>query len=272
MSPMTSRRRFLVLFAALALSPSATPGAAPTPARRVLFVGNSYTYFNNLPEMVRLLSSAAGAGEVEVRMIAPGGWTLADHWEKGDARGTVAREKWDFVVLQEQSQLGDPQTVDGLPRVGSPGKVFLPAATRWAAEATSRGAKPVFYMTWARKASPQDQAVLTNGYTTAATRGGGLLAPVGLAWKQVREEAPAIELFQADGSHPSASGTYLAACTLIALLFDRSPVGLPARLVGTPVNLETGLAEPGRQAVLSDIAPADARILQSAAWSAVKAR
>jgi hypothetical protein len=267
---MTSRRRLLLLLTVLAFSPLVKAWAAPPPARRVLFIGNSYTYFNNLPEMVRLLANAAGAGDVEVRMVAPGGWTLADHWEKGDARPAVAREKWDFVVLQEQSQLGDPQTMDGLPRVGTPDKVFLPAAARWAAEVTRRDAKPVYYMTWARKASPQDQAVLTDGYSTAARRGGGVLVPVGLAWKQVREDAPAIELFQGDGSHPSASGTYLAACTLVSSLFARSPVGLPARLVGTPVNLETGLAEPGRQAVLVDITPDEARILQSAAWKAAQ--
>jgi|WetSurMetagenome_2_1015567.scaffolds.fasta_scaffold149628_2 hypothetical protein len=267
---MTSRRRLLLALVALPLWSLGTVWTAPAP--RVLFVGNSYTYFNNLPEMVRVLAKAAGVGDIEVRMVAPGGWRLADHWEKGDARAALDGSRWDFVVLQEQSQLADPQTVDGNPRVGSPDKAFLPAAARWSSAVTSRGAKPVFYMTWARKTAPQDQAALTSAYASAASTGGGLLAPVGLAWKSVREEAQAIELFQPDGSHPSATGSYLAACTLIATLFGRNPVGLPGRLLGTPVNLETGLPEPGRDAILADIPPAQAGILQAAAWKAVQSK
>ncbi|MGD0309351.1 MAG: hypothetical protein ABSC02_08680 [Acidobacteriota bacterium] len=52
---------------------------------RVLFIGNSYTYFNNLPEIFTRLAQAGNQRAVEARMVAPGGWRLKDHWEKGEA-------------------------------------------------------------------------------------------------------------------------------------------------------------------------------------------
>lgn len=267
---MKRLRRQVLSFALVASLLSGLGWAAPAPpATRVLFIGNSYTYFNNLPEMVRALAEAAGAGPVEVRMVAPGGWRLADHWEKGEAHEALRSGKWDFVVLQEQSQLGDPRTVDGKPRVGSD-KVFAPAAAQWAEEITRRGARPVFYLTWAKKVAPEDQEVLNDAYGRAARAGKGVLAPVGIAWAEVRRAAPGIELFIEDGSHPSAAGSYLAACTLVASIFGRNPEGLPSRITGTPVNLETALPERGKSAVLVNLPAAQARILQSAARKAVQ--
>lgn len=270
---MTRTRRHFLGFTLVALlfgMPGGLPAALAAPATRVLFIGNSYTYFNNLPEMVRALAEAAGAGPVDVRMVAPGGWRLADHWEKGEAHAALRGGKWDFVVLQEQSQLGDPKTVDGKPRVGSD-KVFAPAAAKWAEEIARAGARPVFYLTWAKKVAPEDQALLNEAYSRAARAGAGVLAPVGIAWDQVRQQAPAIELFVEDGSHPSAAGSYLAACTLVAAIFGRNPQGLPTRVTGTPVNLETALPERGKSAVLVDLPADQARTLQAAAWKAVQA-
>ena len=91
----TSRRRVLLLAAAVAIASvlQASAGAAPL---RILFIGNSYTYFNNLPEVVEQLA-AARHRPVETKMVAPGGWRPADHWEKGDARAALAGGQWDVV-------------------------------------------------------------------------------------------------------------------------------------------------------------------------------
>jgi len=93
---------------------------------------------------------------------------------------------------------------------------------------------------------------------------------VGPAWMLVREKRPELELYISDGSHPSAAGSYLAACTFYATLFRASPVGLPARVSGTPVNLDTEELEVGKTAVLVELSQEDARFLQEAAWSAVQ--
>jgi len=95
------------LFVAIALCIATTGAAKPqqSDTTRVLFIGNSYTYFNNLPEVFARLAEAGHHGRVETRMVAPGGWRLKDHWEKGSARQLLDAEKW-IVVLQDQSSLG----------------------------------------------------------------------------------------------------------------------------------------------------------------------
>ena len=170
---------------------------------RVLFIGNSYTYFNNLPEVFAQLAETSHHGKVETTMVAPGGWRLKDHWEKGTARELLESKKWDFVVLQEQSTLGMNYWVDGKSHVNSDA-VFRPYAEKWAAAAHAKGATPVFFLTWAGKNAPEDQPALTYAYTRAANESGSLLAPVGMAWEALRREKPESGLFyEGHGSHPS---------------------------------------------------------------------
>jgi hypothetical protein len=237
------------------------------PSIRVLFIGNSYTYFNNLPEIFAKLAEAGHQSRVEIRMEAPGGWRLKDHWEKGAALKALHEERWNYVVLQEQSTLGINYFLEGRPRISSDA-FFRPYAKKWAAEIRKAGAIPVFYLTWARKATPEDQGALNYFYIHAARENGALVAPVGIAWAQVRQEQPAIELFFPDGSHPSPTGSYLAACTVYATLFHQNPAGLPGKINGVPVNLNTAKAEPERTAVLADLPMDRAQTVQNAAWAA----
>jgi len=243
----------------------ANTGARPSCTVRILFLGNSYTYFNDLPAVVSELAKAGGQCAVETRMIAPGGAQLKDHWGAAETHATLRAEKWDYVVLQDQSSLGVGYYLDGNPRVASDA-LFLPYARKWAKEIRQLGAQPVFYLTWSRKATPDDQAALNYAYIHAAKETGGLVAPVGIAWRQVRERNPALELYYKDGTHPSPGGTYLAACAIYATIFRRDPSGLPPHIVGVPVNLETEKPEPDKTAVLIDLPASDAAILQRAAW------
>ena len=245
------------------LAAASARNAAPV---RVLFIGNSYTYFHNLPEMFARLAAAAKR-PVETRMVAPGGWRLKDHWEKGAGRQALAEGRWDYVVLQDQSTLGVTLYVEGKARASSD-EVFRPFADRWAVAIKQAGARPAFYLTWARKASPEDQDTLTHAYMSAARASGALVAPVGLAWQRVRRQHPAIELFEPDGSHPSPTGSYLAACAFVAALLDQDPTGLPATVTGAPVDLETEQVQAGKTAVLAKLSPEEARALQQAAWAA----
>jgi hypothetical protein len=261
-----SLRPALLLLAALS-APSApiTPAEEPV---RVLFVGNSYTYFNNLPALVRAMAEARGQ-VLETEMVAPGGWRLEDHFEKGEARALLRDWPWDHVVLQEQSTLGTNLFVDGLARIAGD-EVFHPWAEKWVEEITSAKAKPVFYLTWARKASPEDQATLTRSVLRVANPAHAAVAPAGPAFALVRAARPELELFIEDGSHPSPAGSYLAACTIYATVFGASPVGLPAKLSGPPVDLDTELVRDGEVAVLVDLGADDARVLQESAWRAIQ--
>jgi hypothetical protein len=245
----------------------ASPDARPI---RVLFIGNSYTYFNNLPELLGELAKIGGQRTVETRMVAPGGFTLKDHWEKKQALDALHAGTWDYIALQDQSTLGISYLLDGKVRVSSDA-LFHPWALRWAAEIAKVGATPIFYLTWARRDTPDDQAALSYAYMRAARESRARVAPVGIAWAQVRRQHPSLDLYAEDGSHPSAAGSYLAACSLYAILFGRSPEGLPTKIVGAPVNLETEQAEPGKSAVLVDLPAEHARALQVAAWTATQA-
>jgi hypothetical protein len=258
-----------LLFCALVFSAFLTAGAKRPQSHtiRVLFIGNSYTYFNNLPDILAKLSQASHGAAIETTMVAPGGWRLKDHWEKGDARRLVDTEKWDFVVLQEQSTLGMSYWVEGKDHVNSDA-VFRPYAEKWAAEIHAKGATPIFYLTWAGKETPEDQPALTYAYARAAKDTGSLLAPVGLAWATLRREKPGAGLFyEGYGSHPSPMGSYLTACVFYAAILHQSPVGLPSKISGTPVNLDTEKPETDKTATLVDLNANDAGTLQNLAWS-----
>ncbi len=150
---------------------------------------------------------------VETKFLGGGGATLEKHWEVGLVQEALKSEKWDYVVLQEQSKLGS----DDLADPESP-NTFFRYAERFDKEIKANGAATVFYMTWSRKQRKEEQVYLTKAYTRIAEKLGSTLAPVGLAWDDVRDN-PALELYDEDGSHPSLAGSYLAALTLAATLF-----------------------------------------------------
>jgi hypothetical protein len=262
------RRELLaVVLVLLAISCSPRAQETPQPVTRVLFIGNSYTYWNNVPAMFAKLAEAAHQGTVEVSMMAAGGWALRDHWEKPQTLQALQRGKWDYVVLQEQSTLGIPYYYQGRPRIAGD-QVFRPYAEKWVAEVRRVGATPVLFLTWARKATPEDQAALNYAYVHTARELGAVVAPVGVAWGEVRRQQPALELFENDGSHASAAGAYLAACTIYATIFHQSPAGLPGSISGSPINLVTGKPEPEKAGKLVNLPPEQARVLQNAAWQA----
>lgn len=261
------RSAFGLIFALIFVIFSCELGSQENPrSLRILFIGNSYTYFNHLPEILAKLARAGNQGDVETRMVAPGGWRLKDHWEKGEALAALHESKWDYVVLQEQSTLGTNYYLDGLIRIAGD-QVFRPYAERWISEIRKAGAVPMLYLTWARRATPEDQAALSYAYLRAARDFSAQLAPVGIAWERLRTRQPALGLYFTDGSHPSPAGSYLAACTFYAAIFHRSPSELPGKISGVPVNMQTGKPEPDKDEVLVDLTSQQARAIQDAAWT-----
>jgi len=193
---------------------------------RVLFIGNSYTYVNDLPTTFVNLARAGGH-KTEVGMSAQGGWMLADHVKSSDTIAKINSEKWTFVVLQEQSEVPSIQS--------SRTQEMYPAARVLVADVRQIGAEPIFFITWAyRDGLPASgmpnyenmQAQIDNGYILTAQALNSPVAPVGVAWFHVRNQYPQINLWQDDGSHPTTEGTYLAACVFYADIFRQSPEGL----------------------------------------------
>ncbi len=88
----------------------------------------------------------------------------------------------------------------------------------------AKGAKPVFFMSWAYADKPEMTAQLAEAYTIAGNENNALVIPAGLAFAEALDKQPEINLYAIDKCHPSAAGTYLASCAVFAALTGRSPV------------------------------------------------
>jgi len=178
---------------------------------RVLFIGNSYTFINGgLDKQLQGL-----APSTETKVLALGGYTLERHWNDGNALAIIREGKWDYVVLQEQSQ------VPVLNR-----SKFFEFAQKFDEEIRRVGARTILLMTWERPDS-KNVGVTTDGLASAYTALGRELrvsvAPAGLAFAQSLRERPELILNMPDG-HPTVEGTYLAACVLYRTIYQLSPV------------------------------------------------
>ena len=211
---------------------------------RALFIGNSYTYVNDLLGMAQSLARSAGK-DLTCESVTSGGKSLAWHWYNPETLDTIAAEGWDWVALQDHSQQG----------IEHP-EQLTSAATRLAGRVRKAGGKPILYVTWTREHIPEMQETITDAYRRAAEKAQARLAPVGPAFALVRVAHPDIQIYHADRSHPSWLGTYLAACVFYSALFETTPVGLSAEF-----PLQSGV----KAVVESDIAKA----LQGAAWDAI---
>jgi hypothetical protein len=188
-----------------------------------LFLGNSYTYYNSLPDMVMALANSTPGRRIEAKGVTRGGATLQDLWHLTNALETLRSGTWDYVVLQDQSTLGE-NYVDARWGVNDPAGLMRWVRI-WNAEIQRKNAKPMLYLTWGRKAYPEFQTGLNYAYSEAAREIGATIAPAGLAWKRIRETQSQIELFDADGTHPSPLGTYLTACVFVEMLAGKTCEG-----------------------------------------------
>jgi hypothetical protein len=222
----------LVLGAVLAASAATCTGSGdpcgpdPSGCVRILFIGNSYTYVNDLPATVAKLAASSGH-RVAADSVAVGGATLADALGSADRRQRMAAVHWSFIVLQEQSQ------IPASPELRQ--QDMFPAARTLAGLVEAAGAEPVLFETWAhRDGWPEAglasydlmQAQVDDAYDILSHELQVPEAPVGSAWSIVRATDPGLGLWVDDGVHPTPAGTYLAACVLYATIFQADPRGL----------------------------------------------
>ncbi|MDD4005097.1 MAG: hypothetical protein PHW69_07845 [Elusimicrobiaceae bacterium] len=209
------------------------PAAADNGVRRVLFIGNSFTFANDMPEMFGAVAESLGV-KVSVEQAAPGGYTLQQHAADKRTLAKIRAEKWAFVVLQEQSQR--PQWPEELIA-----ELVLPYARQIDSliHENNDSVKTVYFETWAYESGDTDNCAslrqtcgydamqdrLISTYARLLRQTGGLLAPVGQAWRKVKTAQPGIRLYGPDGRHPSRQGSYLAACVLFSAMFHRGVFG-----------------------------------------------
>ena len=233
-------------------------------AVKVLFIGNSYTTTHDVPNILHQIADAKHQ-PILLKTAAYDGAKLSGHLENNLTQAAIASEQWDFVVLQEQSQL----------------QSFSPAETERQSSRHARmlivrihernpNAKILLYQTWGYKNGdrmncaemPQNCGfdgmnynIVTN-YRQLAAQTHSMVVPVGEIWQRVRTNHPEIELYEGDGIHPSSAGAYLAASTFYASIYhqpvDGAPnVGIDSKIAGilqqevdSYVNLSAATAPP----------------------------
>jgi hypothetical protein len=237
-------RRFgyIALLLALLIGPVVArwPAGDSPDDLHVLFIGNSFTYYHDMPAMVAELAKAAGQPALRFEQVTPGGYTLEKHWQEHNALAQIEARHWDYVVLQDQSQ------APLLKR-----KSLNEYARKFDAEIATQGSKTILYQTWALRSKPTDQAAISTAYEQLAKDLKATLAPVGNAWRTALAADKKLVLHDQDQKHPNAAGSYLAACVFYATIYGQSPEGLPAKFAGLTND--------------------QARPLQTIAWKAVQA-
>jgi len=194
---------------------------------RILFIGNSFTYFNDMPGIFSALCEGASI-PVQVESVVKGGWYLSRYADPADemhpAILEAAKQEWDYVILQDQSFNPACNKED-----------FLAAAKKLAALFTCRK-KLVFYQTWAYEDETvklsstgmtyeQLHEALRDTYREAAKDNNALCVPAGDAFRLAHDQYYyKFDLYRGDAFHPSILGSYMIACTFFGALFGRSPL------------------------------------------------
>lgn len=203
---------------------SCTLGASPTAPEgslKVLFIGNSLTYENDLPRTVADLAISAGLQPCYCYPIAYPNYALEDHYDNRIAVRAIQEESWDFVVMQQ-------------------GPSALPAnrahlvlwAKIWGDMIDSAGsAVPVMYGVWPSGDRLFDFPNVAASYREAADSIHGLFAPAGEAWTKAWAQDSTLPLYASDDFHPSTMGTYLAALTVFQRIYSHSPIGVQTSAV-----------------------------------------
>ena len=182
---------------------------------RVLFIGNSLTYVNDLPGMVEALASASGDRITQASVALPN-FSLEDHWNDGRALAAISQGGWDLIVLQQ-----------GPSSLAASRDLLVDFAKQFADSAQSAGARVALYSVWPASDRPMDFDAVTANYAEAADSTDGVLFPAGEAWRAAWRRDPSLKLYGTDGFHPTPMGSYLVALVMYQQLTGRSPEGLP---------------------------------------------
>ncbi len=215
--------------------------------KKVLFIGNSYTAVNNLPQMVSDMASSTGDILI-YDSNTPGGYRFMDHASDQTTLAKINSENWDYVALQAQSQETSLSEAQMQAEVYPYAELLSNAICN-----NYECSQPLFYMTWGRKNGDTANCpirpwvctyeemddIIKTTYIFMAESNEAELAPAGAVWRYIRENHPDIELYSGDGSHPSLAGSYAVACAFYAMIYKKDPTSVPwnSTLNETEANL-----------------------------------
>jgi hypothetical protein len=184
---------------------------------RVLFIGNSLTFTNHLPQVLQQMAALEERSLICQAVTFPN-VSLRFHWLVGRARRAIRDARWDYVILQDYSTqpLNNPAAT-------------IKYMTLFINAARQAGATPIIFENWTHRFHADDYATMHRTYHDIAVTAQVAVAPIGTAWRAARQSLPDIKLYT-DDRHPSPAGTYLAACVLYQTILQKAPTMKPAHL------------------------------------------
>jgi len=193
---------------------------------RVLFIGNSLTYTNDLPALVQTIVEAAGHTMARGVAASPN-VSLEDHWRAG-IENTILTAEADVVVMQ--------QGPSSLPQ----NQAYLRVWTETLAPVIrAAGGEPALYMVWPEVSRIDAFDAVYDSYLGAAGAVSGIFIPAGQAWRHAWRKDPGLVFYGSDGFHPSTLGSVVAALTVFRAIFNEDVSDLPSRMVPTTPGLPT---------------------------------
>jgi hypothetical protein len=217
----------------------------------VLFLGNSLTYYNEIPRMTAEIG-ARGKRPLRVDAVTRSGVTLEQLWNETDARKKLWLETWDYVVLQGGAGMANPL---------HNAEAFHRYLELFAADVRKSGAEPLFYLVWRTEQPPSYERVAVDAAKRARLR----VIPAGIAWLGLIRSGR-FQRLDIDGLHPDARGAYLVACSVYSTIYGKPAHGAPRDFRHLAARHE--LYDDALRTQTID--PEDARALQDAAWAAVQ--
>jgi len=169
----------------------------------LLFIGNSLTYSNDLPGLVKEEAEKRGIA-INTKMLAKSNYAIIDHWNEGGVQDLIKSKKYDFVIIQQgpssQSEGRDMLFYDG---------------QKYSALCNENDVKLVYFMVWPARAYYHTFSAVIANYRDAAIFNNALLSPVGSVWKQHFDDTGDFSYYTTDQFHPSHLGSQVAAEVIV---------------------------------------------------------
>jgi len=173
----------------------------------ILFVGNSLTYTNNLPELVKQIAQEKGI-TLGIKTIAKPNYAIVDHWAEGEVQQYIESKNFDYVIIQQgpsSQQEGRDMLIEG-------GK-------KYAELCATNNAKLCYFMVWPSLTYYHTFDGVIKNHEDAAALNNAILCPVGIIWEAHFESTNEFDYYGPDGFHPSLLGSQIAANVIVATLF-----------------------------------------------------
>ncbi len=175
----------------------------------ILFIGNSLTYSNNLPQLVKKQAKKHGI-TVKTKMVAKPNYAISDHWEEGEVQKLITSKTYDFVIIQQ----GPSSQQDGKQLLVDYGK-------KYSILCKNSNAKLAYFMVWPPINHPERFKGVINNHSYAAKINNAILCPVGAIWKKYFNATNNYDYYGTDGFHPSKKGSEAAAKVIVEYLFPK---------------------------------------------------